>query len=444
MAQSGREQEQKANNPQLDIPNYIGGYDIGQCIGRGAFGSVYQAHHRKQNRNAAIKVLLSGLDHSSKKQKRASEEFHREAELVGKLRHEHIISLYDQGIEKNLYYLIMEYVPGTQLSHYAKADARLPLGKMIEIIYESALALDYAHRQGVIHRDIKPSNIMLTEKGVTKVLDFGIAISSRQNIGKRSTALLGTPNYMSPEQVLGKSLGPQSDLYSLATVLFELLTCKLPYQAKNIRDLFRSIIMAPTPKLSSLRPDLPPRLSLLLAVAMDKQADRRHTSLAEFAEELASISDGLHSEPPRTENLRQILEKVPAFSHLPESLLLQVCALGELLKLSKGKSVRSVGSKNTDLYLIHSGVLACDSGGRIIRLLGAGDYCGERGFSARGAAVASTTRLYTASSAQLYRLPQSALALLPNDLRQRCRAELQPSSLQSDESSAALPIDYIV
>ena len=186
----------------INVPDRIGKYEVGQCLGSGTCGVVYKGYDPVIYREVAIKLSLNDSEGDSKKFPASQRAFLTEAAAAGKLKHPHIVALYDAGIEEHLNYLIMEYARGTPLSKFGKGQKQLPPHKVLEIMYECAQALDYSHSQGIIHRDIKPSNIMLTEEGVAKLLDFGIAISTTQKSISKGGPSLGTPNYMSPEQIL--------------------------------------------------------------------------------------------------------------------------------------------------------------------------------------------------------------------------------------------------
>jgi len=236
----------------------------------------------------------------------------------------------------------MEVVDGESLKEYGKGKTLLPVHEALRVVSECCRALDYSHAQGILHRDIKPANIMLAENGDVKLLDFGIAVAIRDGGGlKNKGPTLGTPNYMSPEQILGRELGPPSDFYSLATVLFELLTGRQLFKAKKVKDLFRTVVHKNAPKLQDIRPDLPVELSDVLARALEKKPQSRFQTGHEMAEALAPFEETfgiVETRPAAQQRLIRQLQKQPFFE--PFSDL-------EIAHLLEHVSVRTYDDKET-------------------------------------------------------------------------------------------------
>jgi serine/threonine-protein kinase len=237
-------------------------------------GIVYKARDPQLQRLVAIKTIRFADDFEERKVKEIKTRFLREAEIAGKLSHPSIVSIYDAGEDYDLTYLAMEFVDGENLVKYTQRKSLLPLKRVLYIIGEAALAIDYAHTQGVIHRDIKPGNIMILKNGKVKVTDFGVAkaVSSSQT---RSGIILGTPNYMSPEQINGQELDGRSDIFSLGVVLFELLTGQLPFRGKTLTNLFYKITQVRHASVSELNPQIPKICEQILDKAMAKDAGQR-------------------------------------------------------------------------------------------------------------------------------------------------------------------------
>ena len=206
--------------------------------------------------------------------------------MAGRLAHPRIVTVYDAGEDRGIAYIAMEFLPGRTLGDFTATDRRLPDGEIFEVAARVAEGLDYAHRQGVIHRDIKPGNIIFdADSGSTKITDFGIARVTN-SASTRTGVVLGTPSFMSPEQLEGKPLQGTSDLFSLGVTLFQLLTGQLPFRADSMTALMDKIANAPHPPLETLRPDLPPAAALVLDHALEKDPARRFQSGAEMAEAL--------------------------------------------------------------------------------------------------------------------------------------------------------------
>ncbi|MGH7216185.1 MAG: serine/threonine-protein kinase, partial [Nitrospiraceae bacterium] len=218
--------------------------------------------------------------------------FFREAESTGRLSHPNIVTIYDAGEEADLGYIAMELIEGTPLKQWARKPNLMPVNEVLLTVATVADALGYAHQQGVVHRDIKPANIMLTKDRVVKVMDFGIAkmAASRKS---HSNIVVGTPTYMSPEQIAGKKVDGRSDIFSLGVVLFELLTGQLPFTADNLSAVLFSITHHPHPAIQTLRADLPPMVQEILDRALQKELPHRYRRAEEFASELRACLQSL-------------------------------------------------------------------------------------------------------------------------------------------------------
>jgi serine/threonine-protein kinase len=255
-------------------------------------GVVYLGKDPTIQRLVAIKTMrLDEIDDADKLQE-VKARFFREAESTGRLSHPNIVTIYDAGEEHDLGYIAMELLEGTTLKYYARKPNLMPLDRMLPILATVAEALEYAHQQGIVHRDIKPANIMLTKDQTVKVMDFGIAKMASSS-KTETNIVLGTPTYMSPEQIAGKKVDGRSDIFSLGVVLFELLTGRPPFTADNVSALLFAIAHTPHPSLATLRPDLPPIVQEVLDRALQKDAVQRYRRAGEFAQELRSCVQGL-------------------------------------------------------------------------------------------------------------------------------------------------------
>ena len=272
----------------LGIKPTVGRYEILEELGQGAMGIVYKARDPKINRLLAIKTIRFSDEFEAEKIRDIKERFMREAEIAGKLAHPAIVAVYDVGEDYELTYMAMEFLEGESLLKYCRKGSLLPLRRALYVVSETALALDYAHKQGVIHRDVKPANIMLLKDGQIKVTDFGIAkaVSSSQT---KSGIVLGTPNYMSPEQINGHEIDGRSDIFSLAVVFFELLTGQLPFHGKNLTNLFYQITQAKHPSPREINPKVPKPVEQILDKALAKDPARRFLTGADLAKYLRAM-----------------------------------------------------------------------------------------------------------------------------------------------------------
>ena len=274
----------------LDTKPTVGRYEILEELGQGAMGVVYKGKDPKINRLVAIKTIRFSDDFDEQQAKEVKERFFKEAELAGKLSHPSIISIHDVGEDYDLTYMAMELLEGEDLEHFCDKNSLLPLRKVLDIIAETADALDYAYTQGVIHRDIKPGNIMLLKNGHIKVTDFGIAkaVSSSQT---RTGIILGTPNYMSPEQINGMEIDGRSDIFSLGIVFFQLLTGQLPFGGKTLTELFYQITQAKHPSPRQINPKVIRPCEQLIDKALAKDPDQRFQRASNFAKYLKILGE---------------------------------------------------------------------------------------------------------------------------------------------------------
>ena len=253
----------------------LGRYQIEREIGRGAMGMVYLGRDPRIGRTVAIKTMALTQEFDEEQVADVRARFFREAETAGRLNHPNIVTVYDVGEEQDLSYIAMDYVQGKPLSAYCKMETLLPAEKVFDIMIKVAEALDYAHEQHVVHRDIKPANIIYDEKtGVVKVTDFGVACLIDSSKTKTGT-VLGSPSYMSPEQLAGHKVDGRSDLFSLGVTMFQLLTGELPFVADSLASLMFKIANEKHVDVRVLRPDLPACVSTIVNRALYKEIEKR-------------------------------------------------------------------------------------------------------------------------------------------------------------------------
>jgi serine/threonine-protein kinase len=265
------------------MPERLGRYVIERKLGRGAMGAVYLARDPRINRPVALKVIPIEKEFEDEELEEARLRFFREAESAGRLTHPNIITVFDAGEDKHLAYIAMEYLGGTPLTHYTDPKKLLAPKKTLELCARTADALHYAHEQGVIHRDIKPANLLYDLKSdLLKISDFGVARLTDNNRTKTGI-VLGTPMYMSPEQLGAETLTGHSDLFSLGVTLYELLTGEVPFKAKNIAVLMTKITSEDPIPVSNRRPGIPPSVDAVLSKALAKRPEKRFANGAEMA-----------------------------------------------------------------------------------------------------------------------------------------------------------------
>ncbi|RZI83583.1 MAG: serine/threonine protein kinase [Rubrivivax sp.] len=298
MRARGLAQNAKVNTwgtvPPQPIPKVtqkqLGKYLVDKEIGRGAMGAVYLGYDPATDRRVALKTMSLAKEFSGSDLVDARARFLREAEMAGRLEHPDIVAIVDAGEADGLAFIAMELVEGHDLSEFTHPDKLLPIERLIPVMARVADALAYAHSRGVTHRDIKPANIMVDlDRSVVKVMDFGVARVA-DAARTRTGVVLGTPTFMSPEQLAGQNIDGRSDLYSLGVSLFQLLTGQLPYRNDSMAVLMRAIANEASPHVSDLRPEVPREVGDVVALALQKHPTTRYADGHQMAEDLRAVA----------------------------------------------------------------------------------------------------------------------------------------------------------
>jgi serine/threonine protein kinase len=274
------------------LPESLGRYRILHELGQGAMGVVYRARDPMINREVALKAIPLASEFEAEELEQVRAKFFREAEMAGRLNHPHIVTIYDAGEDRGIAYIAMELLRGHPLVEHTVETRLLPTAVAFELVARLADALHYAHQKQVIHRDIKPSNVMYdASSGQLKITDFGIARLT--DSGRTRTGIvLGTPSFMSPEQLQGRLLTGQSDVFSLGVTLYQLLTARLPFRADSMPALMMKIALEPHPRVRATRPDLPEGIDELMDQALAKDLSERYYDGAAFAAALRALIPG--------------------------------------------------------------------------------------------------------------------------------------------------------
>ncbi len=358
----------------------IGKYEVIKEIGKGATSAVYQAYDPFQNRQVAIKVVFPEALGDKEHGKRYRKLFVTEASLAGKLSHPHIVTIYDAVAEDEANYIVMEYVDGTTLEQYTYLDGMLPIQKILEIIYKCGRALDYAARQGVIHRDIKPANILLAGESDIKISDFGAALTLAAETTQVSG--VGSPAYMSPEQVKEQSLTHQTDIFSLGVVMYQLLTGRLPFQGTNNYSMIYQIINVDPPPPSQLRSDIPQRIDEIVMRALKKNTANRYQTWEEFAHDLVAAL-GTQEKPDRgfAESEKfDMLRKLEFFRQFTDVELWEVLRLSTWHKHPRDTVLIHEGDIGSSFFILVSGEVKVVKQDRLLNILKAGECFGEMAY----------------------------------------------------------------
>jgi serine/threonine protein kinase len=387
---------------QMDLSLQVGKYDIQKALGKGATGTVYLAKDTFTGREVALKTIEPEVFRDPEFGTVYRSQFQNEASLAGKLRHPHIVAILDAVVQEDSGYIAMEYVKGGDLSRFVTKDKLLPVADVLQIAFKCCGALEYASKEGIIHRDIKPANLMIAEgKGTdVKISDFGAAYLRKSQVVQ--TASMGSPNYMSPEQIEGKQLNFQSDMYSLGVVIYELLTGQKPYTAASLELLLKKIQSQDPAMPSKLRADLPKSIDAVVLRAIAKKSEHRYPSWAEFALELARV--GQQVLPPGTvpDSEKYVaLKKVAMLSELSDMELWDLARAGEWARVPANSTIVRENTKGRSFYFIGRGQAKVTMQGRLLNMVNEGECFGEMawirgGNMMRHATVDSMTELLVA------------------------------------------------
>ena len=372
-------------------PEKIGKYYALEVVGSGNMAIVYRGYDPFSDREVAIKVSHEKLEAMNFPGTLTRKLFFNEAQAAGALVHPNIVRVLDAGEQDGAPYLVMDYIgEGKTLDAYCRGEQRLADRQIGEIIYHCARALDYSHRHGVIHRDVKPSNILVTSQGRVKLTDFGIAQRSNTMDETQIMGLLGSPTYMSPEQVRQEDLNPQTDVYSLGVVMYELLTGGPPFRASNVAGLMYRI-MNEAPLRPSLDPDTPVAVHTILDQAMAKDRDDRYQSAAEMAEALFEAFDGIRDNRDRISEERKLeyVKRLEFFSNFSDGQIREILTDGTWISHAPGETILLEGSMDLAFYIIVAGHVAVRKNDEVLCRLAAGNCFGEMGYLAKVERTAS-------------------------------------------------------
>lgn len=392
----------------------VGKYELLRKLGAGATSEVYLARDPFADQVVALKLANPAIFRQGNAGKRYAHLFQNEAALVGKLKHPHIVEIHDAVVTDELCYIVMEYVPGETLEQHTKPGSLLPVERVIELIFKCTLALNFAQRAGITHRDIKPANLLLSGESGIKISDFGAAIHTHAN-DLTQVALIGSPPYMSPEQINQQSLDHRTDIYSLGVVMFQLLTGTLPFDAETTYQTIFQVINEPAPPPSSRRAGLPAALDQIVARAMAKDIDERYPTWEAFANDLASAARDLeltlvHQNEFADTQKFSALRNMAFFRDFSDVEIWEVLRFSEWHRLQPGEVFMSAGEPGDFFCFIVEGELIVCREGHTLRILGNGECLGE---------MASTTRLQTTRTADVSaHTPAAVVSVHQNALSQ--------------------------
>ncbi|WP_153117251.1 protein kinase domain-containing protein [Rhodocyclus tenuis] len=409
----------------------IGRYEIIRPLGKGATAIVYLARDPEDGREVAIKLVRFGQENAAMS-RRLLKLFQTEDSVGRRLNHPNIVRIYDAVIEAEQAYIVMEFVDGQALDKFCSIDKLLPMYRVIGIIFKCCLALDHAFRQGVVHRDIKPANILIDADDNPKITDFGLALNLQKDIGKDSTFIMGvgSPAYMSPEQIKNYPLNQKTDLYSLGVLLFQLLTGRLPFRANNPATLVYKIINMDAPSVCALNPGLPAGLDPIVKKALEKDLYNRYRNGAEFAKDLSTVRYQMLEEDDSERDAEHFarLRGLAFFTEFEDIELWEILRISVWREIAEKVLLLAEGENGRRFGVIVDGFVELSSGGRAIGRLGAGEVVGEESLLAPGEPLRHLS-VVTLEPTLFLDINSAALELASEELQERFHKVLLAKSL---------------
>ena len=371
--------------PAPAAPERIGKYPVIRELGRGASSVVYLCNDPFNERNVAVKLVVPEAFQSKDKARLYRKLFITEASLAGRLQHPHICQIYDAVADEGQQYIVMEYVDGGTLERHGDAQDLLPLDRVVEIVFKCTRALEYAHRMGVTHRDLKPANILFSGESDVKITDFGAALIASGDVTQITA--IGSPAYMSPEQVKEHALDHRTDIYSLGVVLYQLLAGRLPFQGTNNFTLIYQIANVEPQPPSAYRPQIPASLDAIVRRAMAKDLARRYAGWEEFSLDLAEVFRNERLGAERVafadSDKFETLRKLPFFGKFTDAELWEVARISHWRAAATGEVLMQEGEAGNFFCILAEGEVRVSRKGRTLTHLQAGECFGEMAYLAK-------------------------------------------------------------
>lgn len=394
----------------------IGRYQILKQLGQASVGAVYLGKDPYIGRQVAIKVYHLPNDTGPEEIEAYKKSFFVEAQSAGRLMHPNIVTIYDADLQQDFCYITMEYIDGSTLKKFCKPDNLLPVERVVKIVFNVCKGLEYAHQNGVIHRDIKPSNIILSLSGQVKITDFSIAYVKRRGHSTLVKGLFGSPSYMSPEQVKEELITERNDIFSLGSVLYELLTGKKAFDGENEYSIMYKIVNDDPPPILELKPELPKIFADICSKALAKDPSKRYQGSMDFAYDLRLALRSLKEIPKEThENeLFGYIKDLPFFKTFTENQIDQIVSACDLVKVEKGETIIKEGEIDDSFYILISGQVVVKTGAKKLAVLEKGQCFGEMAYLT---GEARTATIITKEECILLKVSSTLLEGLSKDIQ---------------------------
>jgi serine/threonine protein kinase len=357
----------------------IGKYPVERYLGSGATSEVYLCSDPFAKRNVAVKVVSTELFNDPERGKLYRNLFVTEASLAGKLQYPHIAQIYDAVADESLHYIVMEYVDGGTLERHCVPDNLLPIERIVEIVFKCTRALEFAHKMGITHRDIEPANILYAGETDVRITDFGAALIATGE--STQVSAIGSPAYMSPQQVKEHPLDHRTDIYSMGVVMYHMLTGRLPFQASNNFSLIYQITSVEPQPPSSFRPEIPEAVDLIVKRAMAKDLETRYTEWEEFSADLAEV---LRGEPAAAREQQfadsdkfETLRALAFFEHFSDAELWEVAHMSSWRTAKAGDVLMKEGESGNYFCILAEGQVKVTKKAKLLNVLHSGESFGE-------------------------------------------------------------------
>ena len=385
---------------EMDLSLQIGKYDIRRQLGKGATGTVYLAVDTFSGKEVALKVIEPEVFRDPEFGAVYRSQFLNEASLAGKLKHPHIVSILDAVVQEDSGHIAMEVVGGGDLSQHVSANTLLPVADVLQIGFKCCGALAYAFNEGIVHRDIKPANIMIAQGTEVKIADFGAALLRKAH--SVQTASIGSPYYMSPEQLEEAPLTHHSDMYCLGVVLYELLTGQRPFMADSLQMLVEKILHQQAAPPSSLRPSLPKEIDRVVLRALAKKPEFRYETWAEFALALSDVGKLVLPPDAIMDSEKYVgLKRVEMLANLSDAELWELTAAGRWTRIAAKQAIIRENEPGKSFFFLAQGQVKVTLDGHLLNTISEGESFGEMayirgGVMPRHATVESMTSILLA------------------------------------------------
>ena len=364
---------------ELDLSLQVGKYDIRQQLGKGATGTVYLAVDTFSGKEVALKVIEPEVFGDPEFGAVHRSQFLNEASLAGKLKHPHIVSILDAVVQEDSGHIAMELVTGGDLSQYSTPDKLLPAADVVQMIFKCCGALEYAFSEGIVHRDIKPANIMIASGTDVKIADFGAALLRKTQTVQ--TASIGSPYYMSPEQMQGQPLTHHSDMFCLGVALYELLTGHKPFDADTLDDLVQKVLNQDPVPPSSLRAGLPKDVDQVVLRALAKRPESRYATWGQFAVQLSNVAKLVLPADAISDSQKYIaLKSVDMLSNLSDAELWELAGAGRWTRAAGKQVVIRENDAGQSFFFLAEGQVKVTKQGRLLNMIDKKEFFGEMAY----------------------------------------------------------------